>query len=585
MEREKRERKRERSIELPIDPSRVAAPPDLFFFILNLSLNPLPPKTKRIPKQSMYLLVITNKSSNILEDLDTLRLLAKLVPDYAHPIDDDGVAAAAFDLLFAFDEAVSLGHREAVTPAQVRAACEMESHEERLHKMVIESKVADTRDLMKRKAAEIERAKLEQRVGGGSQSGGGQGMMPPTPQMGGGGGSGSYGGGGLGGGFGGGGGGGGFAAAPDVGGFGGGQQQPAPAASSRGGAAAAGGAGRGPKKGLRLGAAAAAASVADAGGGGGGAGGAPAGARGGGGGSRLAVSLRAEGEEIAEEAPTSAADGGGAASSSHAHRARDDASSFPAPASGEPLTVALDERVSASLSRDGGLEAPLEVQGTLSLAVHDEAAARVVLSVDTSTSDSSDSTLQWQFKTHPNIDKAAYASSGQLRLKDAGRPFPRGTPLGVLKWRAQSSDESALPVTINCWPSVSGAETFVNIEYECGPSASRFDLRDLTVSIPAPGPPASVPSLDGEWRYDARGRALLWTIELVDDANRSGSAEFVFPAAQAPPGSFFPVDVSFRVEGATMCPLKVVGVEAVDDGAAVKHGLRASLVADGYQVV
>ena len=166
-----------------------------------------------------------------------------------------------------------------------------------------------------------------------------------------------------------------------------------------------------------------------------------------------------------------------------------------------------------------------------------------------------------------------------------GRPFPRGTPLGVLKWRAQSSDESALPVTINCWPSVSGAETFVNIEYECGPLASRFDLRDLTVSIPAPGPPASVPSLDGEWRYDARSRALLWTVELVDDDNRSGSAEFVFPASTAPPGSFFPVDVSFRVEGATLCPLKVVGVEAVDDGAPVKHGLRASLVADGYQVV
>ena len=529
----------------------------------------------------MYLLVITNKSSNILEDLDTLRLLAKLVPDYVHPIDDDGVAAAAFDLLFAFDEAVTLGHREAVTPAQVRAACEMESHEERLHKMVIESKVADTRDLMKRKAAEIERARLEQRVagGGGGQGGGGQGgmMMPPTPQMGGGGGSGSYGGGQ--GGFG--AGGGGFAAAPDVGGLGGGGAQP----QSRGagaGAAAAGGAGRGPKKGLRLGAAAAAASVSSAGG--------ASGPRGGGagGGNRLAASLRAEGEEIAEDEAPAAGGGassshaaGGASSSSHHH----DGGAFPAPASGEPLTVALDERVSASLSRDGGLEAPLEIQGTLSLAVHDEAAARVVLSVDASTSESSENPLQWQFKTHPNIDKAAYASSGQLRLKDSGRPFPRGTPLGVLKWRAQSSDESALPITINCWPSVSGAETFVNIEYECGASASHFDLRDLTVSIPAPGPPASVPSLDGEWRYDARNRALLWTVELVDDDNRSGSAEFVFPAASAPPGSFFPVDVSFRVEGNTLCPLKVVGVEAVDDGAPVKHGLRASLVAEGYQVV
>lgn len=522
----------------------------------------------------MYLLVITNKSSNILEDLDTLRLLAKLVPDYVHPVDDEGVAAAAFDLLFAFDEAVTLGHREAVTPAQVRAACEMESHEERLHKMVIESKVADTRDLMKRKAAEIERARLEQRAAGVGGQGGQSMMMPPTPQMGGGGGSGNYGG--AGGGFG--GGGGGFAAAPDVQGFG----QPSTAAPSSRGGGGASGAGRGPKKGLRLGAAAAAASTPSDGG-------APARALGGGGGNRLAASLRAEGEEIAAGDEMAGAAASAAAAASSHHHAHEESSSFPAPASGEPLTVALEERVSASLSRDGGLEAPLEVQGTLSLAVHDEAAARVVLSVDASTSggdgSSSSSPLQWQFKTHPNIDKAAYASSGQLRLKDAGRPFPRGTPLGVLKWRAQSSDESALPVTINCWPSVSGAETFVNIEYECGPLASGFDLRDLTVSIPAAGPPASVPSLDGEWRYDARARALLWTVELVDDDNRSGSAEFVFPASTAPPASFFPVDVAFRVEGATLCPLKVVGVEAVDDGAPVKHGLRASLVADGYQVV
>jgi coatomer subunit delta len=31
------------------------------------------------PMESLYMLVITNKSSNIMEDLDTLHLLAKLV--------------------------------------------------------------------------------------------------------------------------------------------------------------------------------------------------------------------------------------------------------------------------------------------------------------------------------------------------------------------------------------------------------------------------------------------------------------------------------------------------------------------------
>lgn len=33
--------------------------------------------------QGMFLLLVTNRGSNILEDLDTLRLLSKLVPEYA----------------------------------------------------------------------------------------------------------------------------------------------------------------------------------------------------------------------------------------------------------------------------------------------------------------------------------------------------------------------------------------------------------------------------------------------------------------------------------------------------------------------
>ena len=94
------------------------------------------------------------------------------------------MCAAAFDLLFAFDEAITLGHREAVTPAAVRAATAMESHEEKLHKMIIQSKVADTRDVMKRKAAEIERSKAEARMGGEQRGGcGGRGTparRPPT---------------------------------------------------------------------------------------------------------------------------------------------------------------------------------------------------------------------------------------------------------------------------------------------------------------------------------------------------------------------------------------------------------------------
>ncbi len=130
--------------------------------------------------QTLHLLVVTNKSSNILEDLDILRILAKIVPDYAQSLDEEGITKAAFDLLFAFDEVISLGHKENVTLQQVRQNTEMESHEEKLYKMIIQSKRQEAIQNMRQKAQEIDRAKLESAKAG-------RGGMPsysPTPSMG-----------------------------------------------------------------------------------------------------------------------------------------------------------------------------------------------------------------------------------------------------------------------------------------------------------------------------------------------------------------------------------------------------------------
>lgn len=75
--------------------------------------------------QGMYLLLVTNKASNILEDLETLRLLSKVVPDYVTGLDEESVGRGAFELLFAFDEVISLGHKENVTVAQVKQNTEV----------------------------------------------------------------------------------------------------------------------------------------------------------------------------------------------------------------------------------------------------------------------------------------------------------------------------------------------------------------------------------------------------------------------------------------------------------------------------
>ena len=75
--------------------------------------------------QALYLLLVTNKASNILEDLETLRLLSKVTPEYVASLDEEAICRAAFDLLFAFDEVISLGYKENVTVAQVKQNTEV----------------------------------------------------------------------------------------------------------------------------------------------------------------------------------------------------------------------------------------------------------------------------------------------------------------------------------------------------------------------------------------------------------------------------------------------------------------------------
>ncbi|KAL6538022.1 hypothetical protein OROGR_012010 [Orobanche gracilis] len=51
--------------------------------------------------------------------------------------------------------------KENVTVVQVKQYCEMESNGERLHKMILQSKINETKDVMKRKASEIDKIKIE----------------------------------------------------------------------------------------------------------------------------------------------------------------------------------------------------------------------------------------------------------------------------------------------------------------------------------------------------------------------------------------------------------------------------------------
>lgn len=127
------------------------------------------------PLDKLYMLLITTKASNILEDLETLRLFSRVIPEYCKTIEEKEINDHCFELLFAFDEIVALGYRENVNLAQIRTFTDMESHEEKVYKAMRETQEKEAKQKMMERAEEIRRQKVSDAKGGRSGGYGGSG--------------------------------------------------------------------------------------------------------------------------------------------------------------------------------------------------------------------------------------------------------------------------------------------------------------------------------------------------------------------------------------------------------------------------
>jgi hypothetical protein len=94
------------------------------------------------PLDELYMVLITNRQSNILQDIDSLHLFAQVVTSTCKTLDERDILKNAYELLSAFDELVTLGYRENLTIGQIKTFLEMESHEERIQEII--SRVCDT---------------------------------------------------------------------------------------------------------------------------------------------------------------------------------------------------------------------------------------------------------------------------------------------------------------------------------------------------------------------------------------------------------------------------------------------------------
>jgi hypothetical protein len=204
------------------------------------------------------------------------------------------------------------------------------------------------------------------------------------------------------------------------------------------------------------------------------------------------------------------------------------------------------------------------------------------------------------------MNKTAYSSNNVLALKDSGKAYPTVTPTSILKWRYVAKEEKEIPLTsktlfflifilfliVNVWPSTSGNQTTVPVEFE---KHCDFDLHDVDIQIPIPyrsnlisknlifvsaGNPV-VGEVTGSTDYDAKKGILHWRVPLIESSASTGSMEFTVPAAHN--SAFFPVRVSFR-SGSTFCALQVVEVTAEGSDQAVDFTQDTSLTVEQYDI-
>lgn len=130
------------------------------------------------PLDELYMVLITNRQSNILQDISTLHLFAQVVGSICKSLDEREIARCAFELLSAFDEVVTLGYRENLTLSQIKTFLDMESHEERIQEIISRNKELEASEERKRKAKQLEMQRKE--MSRAARAGSGVGM-PRTP--------------------------------------------------------------------------------------------------------------------------------------------------------------------------------------------------------------------------------------------------------------------------------------------------------------------------------------------------------------------------------------------------------------------
>lgn len=245
-----------------------------------------------------------------------------------------------------------------------------------------------------------------------------------------------------------------------------------------------------------------------------------------------------------------------------------------------PLMLSVTERVTCHISKDGQVE-EYEVRGALSITAQTEEASNCIIRLQSSNRAAA---KFFSFNTHPKINKALYERNSVLQLKDsgAGKGFPSGRPVSLLKWTSDRGSDDLALIKINCWPEEE-ARGQMNVSMDFTADLQFIsELHNVTVTIPLGTSAApNVISADGRFKHIGGNSQLLWELDLVDQSTSSAALEFSI--AQRDANAFFPITVSF-VSNRLYCSMDVVDIVSAVTSEPIAHGYSRSLASEEYTV-
>jgi hypothetical protein len=490
------------------------------------------------PLEEFYIVLITTKHSNILQDIDTLHLFASTVSNMLRVVDEREIFENAFQILSAFDEIINLGFKENLTLSQVQTFLEMDSHEEKIQEIIERNKELEATEERKRRAKEIQRKELARRnleqtsapiinssFGYDSYqnqfNSSNQSTYQPTPSI---------------------------------------EQSVSNTTLSSKPVSSRGGLQLGKKTG------------------------------------RVAEQNQplltqnqpsfshAAATQVQQQIPNQPASFPVSQTSSPAPQTPK------VPNNGILITV--NEKVTAELTREGSVVLS-EVKGDLQLRINNTELASSKILLKTG-----DKSSGVQYKTHPNVDRNLFTQQNVIGLKDKTKPFPSNDQsLGVLRWRAvgKNDDSSLLPIVITAWVTSNDGNADVTLEYELTSDyveshQSQGSLENIKILVPLPSPDVNLKDESGNIGYDVTEYGVVFSIESIPLDNPQGSFEFSIPSPDE--DSLFPMELQFDINKTDAnetdtCLGKVQVLDIVsnnEDEESLPFDLHSNLSSDGYQV-